>query len=150
MKNILIAIALVFGFSGAAHACPDYEIWGNETYNSSGQQLFTPRTFNVTAGGDNFIESCGFVETGYFTTTPDFSFDLSGMQGYRLEIRVVSTCDATLLVNTADTTWYYDDDSNGQADPMVNLSRVSDGVLDVWVGTYNGDYCDAQLTLETF
>ena len=74
------------------------------------------------------------------------------MNGYRLEISVLSNCDAALLVNTADTQWFYDDDSNGQADPRINLldRQVGNWVLDVWIGTYDGDYCDATLTLETF
>lgn len=150
MRKIFFTVLALIGFAGAAQACPDYQLWGEQTYNSNGEQLFTPRTFSVVAGGDNYIQSCGFSDEGYFTTAPDFSFDLSGMQGYRLEIRVTSNCDATMLVNTANSTWYYDDDSNGQADPMVNLNSVQNGVLDVWVGSFNGEYCDAQLTLETF
>lgn len=115
---------------------------------------YSPRSFNIVAGGDNYLPDCGFGSNnvGYFPTTPDFSFDLSNMNGYRLEISVLSNCDAALLVNTADTQWFYDDDSNGQADPRINLSdrQVGNGVLDVWIGTYDGDYCDATLTLETF
>jgi hypothetical protein len=42
------------------------------------------------------------------------------MNGYRLEISVLSNCDAALLVNAADTQWFYDDDSNGKADPRIN------------------------------
>jgi hypothetical protein len=154
MRHLLIAIAATFSFAGAAQACPDYTLWGTTTYNSSGDQLYSARSFNIVAGGDNYLPDCGFSSdnVGYFPITPDFSFDLSNMNGYRLEISVLSNCDAALLVNTADTQWFYDDDSNGQADPRINLSdrQVGNGVLDVWIGTYDGDYCDATLTLETF
>ncbi|AGI68398.1 putative Y2126 family protein [Octadecabacter antarcticus 307] len=152
MRHLFIAIAVTFSFAGAAQACPDYTIWGTNSYNSSGDQLYSPRSFNITAGGENYLPNCGFSsnETGYFTTTPDFSFDLGNMNGYQLVISVVSNCDAALLVNSADTQWFYDDDSNGQSDPRLDLINLGSGVLDVWVGTYNGAYCDATLTLETF
>jgi len=44
------------------------------------------------------------------------------MQGYDLEIQVNSSCDATLLVNSANGIWYFDDDSNGNLDPMLRIS----------------------------
>ena len=82
-------------------------------------------------------------------TAPDFSFDLYKMGGYDIEISVLSNCDSMLLVNDPNANWYYDDDSNGMSDPKIRIS-ASDGYLDVWVGTYNGEYCDATLYLETF
>jgi hypothetical protein len=72
------------------------------------------------------------------------------MSGLRLEISVISKCDSALLINTASANWYYDDDDNGNMDPKIVLTRPLDGYLDVWVGTYDGDYCDAILELETF
>ena len=55
-----------------------------------------------------------------------------------------------LLINTGSANWYYDDDDNGNMDPKITLTYPSDGYLDVWVGTYDGQYCDATLRLETF
>ncbi|MFT5742347.1 MAG: hypothetical protein ACI86S_000406 [Paracoccaceae bacterium] len=154
MGHLLIAITAIFSFAGAAQACPDYTLWVANTFNFSGDQLYSPRSFGVSVGGDNYLPDCGYScdVVGYFPTTPDFSFDLSNMNGYRLEISVLSNCDAARLVNTADTLWFYDDDSNGQADPRIDLSdrQIGNGVLDVWIGTYDGDFCDATLTLETF
>jgi hypothetical protein len=54
------------------------------------------------------------------------------------------------LINTASVNWYYDDDDNGDLDPKIVLTRPADGYLDIWVGTYDGAYCDAILSLETF
>ena len=152
MKRFFITIAALLGFAGAAEACPDYTLWGAETYNLSGQQLFERQQFSITAGGESFLPNCGFSsnQTGYFTTAPDFSLDLSGMGNYRVVIDVVSNCDAALLVNTASTDWYYDDDSNGNADPRIDIANPGDGVLDIWVGTFDGAYCDAVLSVETF
>lgn len=150
MKQFLLSIFTLFGLAGAAQACPDYELWGAEVYEFTGQQLYTERNFAVTAGGDNNIQTCGFSATGFFTTAPDFSLDLSGMAGHSVVVSVLSNCDSSLLVNTPSAAWFYDDDSNGQGDPRLDVGAVGDGVLDIWVGTFDGAYCDAVLYVETF
>jgi hypothetical protein len=57
-----------------------------------------------------------------------------------------------LLINTAEGSWFFDDDSNGNFDPLLELSSAGllDGRVDVWVGTFDGQYCNATLSLETF
>lgn len=155
MKQFVFSVLAVFGLSTAAMACPDYSQWG-DSYRVTGPQMRSPVRFNVVAGGENYIWNCPNVRpgtdqgAGYFTTAPDFTFDMSGMSGLKLEISVVSKCDSALLINTASGSWYYDDDDNGNMDPKIILTRPLDGYLDVWVGTYDGDYCDAILQLETF
>lgn len=72
------------------------------------------------------------------------------MSGHTLVISVVSRCDAALLINTGNRNWFYDDDDNGNLDPRIVLTRPSNGIIDVWVGTYDGEYCDAVLSMETF
>jgi len=72
------------------------------------------------------------------------------MAGLRLVISAVSACDAALLINTSSANWYYDDDDNGNQDPRIVLTRPVDGRIDVWIGTYDGEYCNAQLKMETF
>ena len=72
------------------------------------------------------------------------------MGRYKLAISVVSRCDAALLINTGSVNWFYDDDDNGNLDPRIVLTRPSNGIIDIWVGTYDGDYCDAVLSMETF
>ena len=84
------------------------------------------------------------------TAAPDFSLELSGMDPFRLVLKVVSECDSVLLVNTGAMNWYYDDDDNGNLDALITLTRPSNGWLDVWVGTHDGETCDAVLSLETF
>lgn len=51
------------------------------------------------------------------------------MAAYELHIRVVSECDAALLINTASATWYYDDDDNGNLDPRIILTNPQDGPI---------------------
>jgi hypothetical protein len=145
----LVGATILTAISTAAAACPDYNQYGAE-YSYSGADLYSSRQFSVVAGGDNNLQSCGFKNSpGYVMTAPDFSFDLYKMGGYDIEISVLSNCDSMLLVNDPNANWYYDDDSNGMSDPKIRISG-KDGYLDVWVGTYNGEYCDATLYLETF
>ncbi len=144
----LISAAFLVGTATLAQACPDYGQSG-ATFSYSGGDLYSARSFSVTAGGGNNLNNCGFNGAGYVTTAPDFTFNLSGMGAYSLVISVNSNCDAMLLVNDANGSWYYDDDSNGNSDPRLQLNGM-DGWLDVWVGTYNGSSCAANLSLETF
>lgn len=156
MRVLVLSLLAVFGFSGAATACPDFNLGAVEAYQASGAQLRSPKNFNVVAGGENYIWNCRNVRpntdqgAGYFTSQPDFSFILSGMSGLRLVISAISECDSALLINTGSATWYYDDDDNGNLDPKITLTRPVDGRIDVWMGTYDGEYCNARLTLETF
>lgn len=157
MFRIFVTAAFaVFGFSSAAIACPDFNLAPQESYRASGKQLYSAQAFSVVAGGDNYIWNCANVRpgtdtgAGYFPSAPDFSFQLTGMSRYQLVVRVVSECDAALLINTASANWYYDDDDNGNLDPRIILTRPVDGRVDIWIGTYDGEFCNARLELETF
>lgn len=88
-------------------------------------------------------------KTGFFTTPPDFTVYITNVRKFSLEIAVESECDSALLVNSPDGIWFYDDDSNGALDPFLSLTTVPDGWLDIWIGTYDGEYCNATLRLET-
>ncbi|MEJ6398018.1 hypothetical protein [Yoonia sp. 208BN28-4] len=156
MKTLILAAVAAMGFGTTAFACPNFNAAPAESYNASGSQLRQRRGFNVVAGGNNYIWNCPNVRpgtdtgAGYFPTAPDFSFNMSGMGGLRLVVSVVSDCDSALLINTASANWYYDDDDNGNLDPRIVLTRPANGRIDVWVGTYDGEFCNAQLQMETF
>lgn len=156
LRSIFMAIFIAVGFSTAAIACPDFNASPQASYQASGKQLYSLRTFDVVAGGDNYIWDCPNVQpgtdtgAGYFPTSPDFSFQLSDMNAYQLVVSVVSECDAALLINTASANWYYDDDDRGNYDPRIVLTRPANGRIDIWIGTYDGEYCNAQLEMETF
>jgi len=151
-----MAAVAALGFGGAAVACPNFNLNAVEAYQASGSQLRQPKFFNVVAGGENLIWNCSNVRpgtdqgAGYFTSQPDFSFQLSGMGGLRLVVSAVSDCDSALLINTSSANWYYDDDDNGNLDPKIVLTRPANGRVDVWMGTYDGEFCNAQLRMETF
>lgn len=156
MRILLASTLAILSSIGSAIACPDFNIRANEAYTASGSQLRSPKAFNVVAGGENLVWNCPNIRpgtdqgAGYFTSQPDFSFDLSGMGGLKLVISAVSECDSALLINTASAGWYYDDDDNGNLDPKIILTRPANGRIDIWMGTYDGEYCNARLRMETF
>lgn len=155
MRQLVLVAGLALGTAGGALACPDYTLGARALYEGTGAQLRRPQAFGVVAGGESYIWDCPAIDpqsdrgAGYFPSQPDFRFDLRGMGGLRLSISVVSECDAALLINTGTATWYYDDDDNGNLDPRIVLTRPADGPIDIWIGTYDGAYCDAELRLET-
>lgn len=152
MKIALISGAALLAAATTAMACPDYSQTG-ASYEVSGGQLYSGLDLEVVAGGNNNIANCnipGVSGSGYFITPPDFSFYLSDMGGYDLEVSVRGDCDTALLVNTPSAQWFYDDDSAGDLQPHLMISGVGDGRLDAWVGTYNGEFCNATIHLETW
>jgi hypothetical protein len=155
LKSLTFGVFASFGLAGAAMACPDPSMWG-ESYSVTGSQLRGGVYVDVVAGGENYIWNWRHIRpgtdqgAGYFTTPPDFTIELNGIRGYRLDISVVSECDSALLINTSSGNWYYDDDDNGNLDPKIVLTRPIDGYLDLWIGTYDGAYCDARLYLDAY
>lgn len=158
IKQLVYAALATVGLTGVAAACPDYTQYG-QTYNLTGDQLYAEQRYRITAGGSIDIQRCGNVRPqtdrgpGYVITAPDFSFNLSGMGRYRLVITALaasSGCDPILLVNTGSAAWYYDDDDGGGVNARISLTQPRNGWLDVWVGTYDGSYCEAILSMETF
>lgn len=156
MRQLLFVILSLVGLTTAVQACPDWRLSASAEYNLSGHQLRNPQGADVIAGGSNYIWNCRGINprtdrgAGYFTSNPDFRFFISDLERYQLVISVISQCDSALLINTQSASWYYDDDDNGNLDPRIVLTRPRSGQIDVWVGTYDGDYCDARLTLETY
>ena len=139
---------------GAA-ACPSYDYAAIENYHIEGDWLAEPVGFYVIAGGRFDVAACGVpgmpvAARGFFEDAPDFAFQVSGIAGRRLTIRVASECDAALLVNSATGAWFYDDDDSpvGSKDPQIVLTRPVDGRIDVWVGQAIPAGCRARLTLQ--
>jgi hypothetical protein len=139
---------------GGAAGCPNPALQGVPV-TITGSDLYTPKDYYVTAGGMQDVGACGLpvFAAGSFSAQPSLSFFLSGMQEYaRLEIQGEAFCDTVLLVRTPDGMWHFDDDSNGGLNPMLNLSntRMLNGRVDVWVGTYDAGACPATIEMETW
>lgn len=142
----------------AAAACPDYTLWGDQQFETTAADLYTPKAVSLVAGGDVDVSRCGIRArnwngqlVGYVITQPDISLTVRRLDGYQIEFRTVSNCDTVLLINTAAANWYFDDDDNGGGGAKIRLTRpAGDGIYDIWVGTYGQGNCDAQLIVETF
>lgn len=151
----VIALTPVFAaVAPPATACPDQGASG-ETFRSTGPDLYTPKRFRVTAGGDFDVQRCPHIRSGtdrgrgFFAAPPDVTFFIEAMSRFQVVLSVVSECDSTRLINTATNSWFYDDDDNGNFDAKIILTRPADGWLDVWIGPHDGRSCDAVLSLET-
>ncbi len=161
MHSRIVATVTALGLvllAGAASACPDVQQNGSGG-TFTGAELYDAKVFSVTAGGDYSLQrDCRAIYAalrsdraeGYFPVTPDFTLRTPGLAGFTLVVSVVSDCDSALLINTPAGNWYYNDDDNGNLDARIELTAPSSGILDIWIGTADGEYCDAQLRLETF
>ncbi len=149
MKH-LIAILLFFS-SFALWSCPSIGASGTSLIYDS-QELYSPKRHDVIAGGGENLSDCyDLPGTGWVAYSPDFELDFEQLKPVReLEMRVDSDCDSVLLVNGPAGNWFHDDDSNGSLDPKIRFTNAPNGIYDIWIGTYDGEYCDAVLTLETF
>lgn len=148
----LIAAAMLLSGTDRALACPDWTQNGAALGYSS-DDLWTPRTHAVTAGGNYDLAGCpGIPGNGWVVSAPDFTMQFSGNSGARraLEFRVTGNCDTVLLVNDAGAGWHFSDDADGTVHPRLRLAAAPDGLYDVWVGTYGSATCAASLTIETF
>lgn len=137
----------------AVAGCPNPGLVGTQI-NASGDFLYSPQTYPTSAAGLTPVAGCNIPGAfGFMSANPNFTFFLDGMTGYRLELEVSSGCDTTMLVYSAATgQWFFDDDSNGNLDPRLDLrlGPQLNGRLDVWLGSFGGGGCPASLELETW
>jgi hypothetical protein len=133
----------------ASADCPNPDI-GGPPISLSSAQLMQGQAYRLTAtGSDTSVASCPGVQGGgTATAAPQTSLFLSGMQGMDLTLEVQAQCDTTLLARGTDGIWYFDDDSAGNLQPGLTVpSAATNGRLDLWVGTFGGDSCEATLVL---
>lgn len=155
----LMLVVLLPAAASAQNRCPDYTYDANLQFSGSSTELWDAKYVDLRAGGDQQMALCknpkgnrwrrNFV--GWVTVQPDVEFRYDkNRNDLALEFRVVSDCDSTLLINTGNRNWYFDDDDNGSGDAKIRLTRPSSGWYDIWIGTYNQANCDARLIFETF
>lgn len=144
------ALSLALLLPTAALACPQVELSG-AALNFTSDQAYVPQAVPVVAGGNVDLGACGTVPgLGWVATSPDFELSFSGNgMGRALEFRVEAGCDATLLVNDANGNWHFNDD-DANANPRIRLEGASEGLYDIWIGTFEPSTCDAVLIVETF
>lgn len=116
-----------------------------EVYLSAG---FTPdpHRVNITAGGSINTSTVASDCRGQVSAAPDYQITYTA-GSLPLSIRTDSSTDTTLLVSGPGGEWYCDDDSAGNRNAEVRLSKPASGVYDIWVGTYGGGTASADLII---
>lgn len=134
----------------ASAMCPSYETSGyGLSYDA--ESAYAPQSTQVIAGGDIDLGECAELPGyGYVVESPDFTmqYDALGM-GRALELRANASCDAVLLINTAEGEWLFNDDTN-ELNPAVRIENAPSGQYDIWVGTLGAENCEAVFEVETF
>jgi hypothetical protein len=134
---VAAAVAVPALIAGQAAACPD---WQGTPYFGQIELVagFTPDPYvlNVTAGGTQRLENCGFSATGFVTSRPDFDLYWRGSSA-QITIAIESGADAILLVNAPDGSWHYSDDYRGTS-PAITFFNPQEGLYDIWIGSYDG------------
>ena len=92
------------------------------TVRLTGGFLPDPHHTQLTAGGSIEVTLVGCAY-GNVANAPDVDLVYSASGGRTLYIHVMANEDATLLINMPNGTWVCDDDSFGNRNPIVVLSR---------------------------
>lgn len=99
-----------------------------------------PQVTEVTAGGP--VDIAATPETagacwGFATAEPTLRLNYTAGSTFPLYIYAIAEeLDIVLVVNNPDGTWFCDDDSAGNLDPLVIFDAPISGQYDIWVGTY--------------
>ncbi|GAB5446523.1 hypothetical protein [Gymnodinialimonas sp.] len=142
MRHFLLALGLALFAPTLAAACPTITA-GATQLTLSEAQLANPYTINTGASGNIDLANCGHI--GFVNAAPQVSINFTETYG-PVQVSTYSSCDTVLLVNAPDGSWWFNDDSGGSTLSWMMVD-VNPGRMDVWVGTYNGSTCDAQVTL---
>ncbi|OYW46499.1 MAG: hypothetical protein B7Z08_05585 [Sphingomonadales bacterium 32-68-7] len=150
MKSLspLVLAATTLGLSMPAVG---QDLSATATYETVTLQTgFTPDPYEVSviSGGEVDASDLGDTCDGFIADAPDVKLHYETGKGsdFPLYIYAVSASDTTLVVNGPDGSWYCDDDSGGDADPMVWFQDPQSGDYDIWLGSYEeGDNEDATL-----
>ena len=154
IKKILGSMAFI-GFLAClgvaeAQSCPDWS-GTNQMISRSSDDLYSADRFEIVSGGSVYLTACSSVPgVGHVAETADLTLDFTNRSGHQLTFRVESSCDTTLLINTPDTDWIFDDDGGDNVSPYVAINKAPSGVYDIWVGSFEDDYCSSTLIIETF
>lgn len=136
LKSALAASAALLSVAGVA-AAQDWSLaptFGQANLNAG----FTPDPYTVsmTAGGNiDAANTTGGQCAGMIANAPDFRLNYNA-GGFPLYIGARSNTDTTIVVNAPDGSWYCDDDSGGNLDPLLNWANPQSGQYDIWIGTY--------------
>ncbi len=140
--------------------CPDTRLsapW--LTINNT--DLTSPLIIQRRAGGDTRLQDCPDLPGwGWVHGSPHLvlRYDDERQRGNGRRLRLVShdgnqgrTCDSTLLVRDPSGQWWYNDAiSNWDWNAWLNMGHAGAGDYHIWIGTWAGNSCDADLIIERY
>lgn len=136
--------------SDLAPTCPDMGLMGDERTFSS-DDLYSEQRLSVVAGGSIDLSECNNLPgMGNVIEAPDFTITYEKNQNYDVRFQSEASCDTVLLINDASGDWHWDDDSGTDNGAEIMLENAEGGMIDVWIGTYDDQTCDATLMVESF
>lgn len=108
--------------------------------------------WSVKAGGNHAIKDCNYLPdpSGFIDSDLLILVEIDMDGDYDLEVQTIADCDTVLLVLDPDGRWFFDDDSGDDTQEELRIPGAPSGEYEIWVGTLDGDYCDAKVKLETF
>lgn len=109
-----------------------------------------PYMVELTAGGP--LSASGAVGadlwcSGFITEAPSIELDYSGESVLHVYVTSGTGTDTTLAVNAPDGTWHCDDDSGAGFDAGLTFETGTQGLYDIYVGTYGGEEAAATLNV---
>lgn len=104
-----------------------------------------PYTVDIVAGGGKEVTFSGCDYAFTISEAPDFDFYYES-GSWPLSFAAVSEGDTVLLISAPDGSWYCDDDSYGNLNPVIHFSRPESGLYNIWIGTFH-DHLEGELLI---
>lgn len=140
--------------------CPELQI-SAPWLTLTNSDLQNPVSFLRQVGGPTDLGSCGLVNgrvRGSLGAEPALilNYDSQSQRGNgrRLQIRMDDgnngyTCDSTMLIRDPNGQWWFNDDISGW-NAGLRMGNASSGTYAIWLGTYNGSDCTAQISFSRY
>ncbi|MGY6536731.1 MAG: TadE/TadG family type IV pilus assembly protein [Pararhodobacter sp.] len=127
--------------------------------------LSSPLTIQRRAGGSTQLTGCPDIDgVGFINASPHLvlRYDNEGQSGTNRRLRLLMndgnrgrSCDTTLLVRDPSGQWWFNDDISNSwwstdLNARLNMGNAETGVYHIWIGTWNGSGCDADLIIERY
>lgn len=143
MTRVLSALFLTALIGAPTAAFAQLQIGGSQANfgsgNLTGGFMPDPSQVQVVSGGSIAASSATGLPPncrGYVTARPDYILHYTSPAAF-LRFFVEAPGDTTLVINDGAGHWHCDDDTGGNANPMIDLPRPASGQYDIWVGSYS-------------
>ena len=138
MRTILAVSAAAIAIASTPVAAQDTSAsptYGEVTLRAG----FTPDPYRqvIESGGGIDASTLSSSCRGFIASAPDYSVNYTA-GSMPLYLSATADRDITMVVNGPDGSWYCDDDSGGDLNPLITFQAPQSGRYDIWVGTFGG------------